>query len=281
MLTVDQYAVIRRKHFIDGLSQRAIAAELGHSRKTVSKALQQPTPPDYQQRQPREKPVIDPVKPIIDGWLDQDRRRPPKQRHTAQRIYDDGRQVYKAYHVARPVVHCVCRRGGAGAPRGLIGTDRHTAIILMGASGCGKTTIAHQIADRLGSVFHDADDDHPRENIEKTARGEALTEADRAPWLDAVRARIRAWLESGQGVVLTCSGLTIRPSPLFTCAARKKRSPRACAGATPRTFPRTCATASAPRSSRRPERSRSTSSAPPDAIVRAILQAIGGKDELL
>lgn len=88
MLTVDQSELIRRKHFLDGLSQRAIAVELGHSRKTVAKALTHPVPPGYRLREPRAQPVLDPVKPIIEAWLEQDVGRPRKQRHTAQRIYE-------------------------------------------------------------------------------------------------------------------------------------------------------------------------------------------------
>ncbi len=88
MLTVAQHELIRRKHYIDGLSRRAIAAELGHSRDTVAKAVSNPSPPRYERRERRGKPAIDPVKPIIDAWLEQDRGRPRKQRHTAQRVYE-------------------------------------------------------------------------------------------------------------------------------------------------------------------------------------------------
>ena len=89
MLTVDDYELIRRKHFIDRMSRRAIARELGHSRKTVAKALTNPIPPGYQLSQPRAKPVIDPVAEIIDAWLEQDQgERRRKQCHTAQRIYE-------------------------------------------------------------------------------------------------------------------------------------------------------------------------------------------------
>lgn len=88
MLQVEHYELIRRKHFIDGKSGRAIAEELGHSRKTVSKALTHPVPPGYQRTQPVSRPVMDPVASIVDAWLEQDRRRPPKQRHTAQRVYE-------------------------------------------------------------------------------------------------------------------------------------------------------------------------------------------------
>ena len=88
MLTVDDFELIRRKHYIDGMSGRAIAEELGHSRKTVAKALEHPVPPGYRLSEPRPKPVIEPVKPIIDAWLEEDVSRPRKQRHTAQRIYE-------------------------------------------------------------------------------------------------------------------------------------------------------------------------------------------------
>ena len=88
MLTVEHYELIRRKVLIDGLSQRETAKELGHSRKTVAKALVFRLPPGYRQSQPRPHPVLDPVKPIIDAWLEQNATARPKQRQTAQRMYE-------------------------------------------------------------------------------------------------------------------------------------------------------------------------------------------------
>ena len=93
MLTVDHYELIRRKHFKEGMSQRAIARELHHSRKTVAKAIAHPIPPGYQLTQQRARPVIEPVRHLIDAWLEQDQRR--KQRHTAQRIYERLRDDYQ------------------------------------------------------------------------------------------------------------------------------------------------------------------------------------------
>jgi gluconokinase len=81
-------------------------------------------------------------------------------------------------------------------------------IVLMGVSGSGKTTIGQWLAERLECVFHDADDDHPPANVEKMASGEPLTEADRHPWLETLRSRVRRWVDNGQDAVLACSALT-------------------------------------------------------------------------
>ena len=67
---MDHYELIRRKHDIDGMTQREIARELGHSRKTVAKALRERIPPGYRLSQPRGRPVLEPVKHIIDAWLE-------------------------------------------------------------------------------------------------------------------------------------------------------------------------------------------------------------------
>jgi transposase len=94
MLTVDHYELIRRKVLIEGLSQRDAAQELGHSRKTVAKALALRIPPGYRLSQPRPRPVLDPVKHIIDTWLEQNTKTRPKQRQTAQKIYERLRDEY-------------------------------------------------------------------------------------------------------------------------------------------------------------------------------------------
>ena len=80
-------------------------------------------------------------------------------------------------------------------------------IVVMGVSGAGKTTVGRLLSDRLGWEFLDADDFHPPVNKEKMARGEPLTDADRAPWLEALAGAIRARLASHASVVLACSAL--------------------------------------------------------------------------
>ena len=80
-------------------------------------------------------------------------------------------------------------------------------IILMGVVGAGKTTVGQLLAQRLGWKFADADDFHSAQNIEKISHGLALDDADRAPWLAALRQAIEQWSAAGQNVVLACSAL--------------------------------------------------------------------------
>jgi len=94
MLTVDDYDRIRRRVKIEGLSQREAARELHHSRNTIAKALKHSWPPGYRRTNPIHRPVIEPVKHIIDAWLEDDRCRPVKQRHTARRIHERLRDEY-------------------------------------------------------------------------------------------------------------------------------------------------------------------------------------------
>ena len=94
MLTVEQYEQIRRKVEIEGISQRQTAKELGHSRKTIAKALKLKIPPGYQLGKPRACPVIEPVYQIIDCWLEENKKIRPKQRMKAKRIWERLRDEY-------------------------------------------------------------------------------------------------------------------------------------------------------------------------------------------
>lgn len=87
MLTVNHYESIRKAYYNEGKSQRQIAKDLGHSRKTVKKAIRYSTPPGYGPRRQQSEPVIGEFTSIIDNWLEEDKRHPRKQRHTMQRIY--------------------------------------------------------------------------------------------------------------------------------------------------------------------------------------------------
>jgi carbohydrate kinase (thermoresistant glucokinase family) len=79
------------------------------------------------------------------------------------------------------------------------------AIVVMGVSGCGKTTLGRALAVRLGWAFVEGDEQHPPENIAKMAAGIPLDDADRAPFLANVADAMAAALN--QGVVATCSAL--------------------------------------------------------------------------
>ncbi|HXG19580.1 MAG TPA: gluconokinase [Methylomirabilota bacterium] len=80
-------------------------------------------------------------------------------------------------------------------------------LILMGVAGAGKTTIGTLLAREPGWAFYDGDDFHPQANIEKMRRGIALTDADRAAWLTALRQLIERLLRDRQSAVIACSAL--------------------------------------------------------------------------
>jgi len=87
LIQVEEKEIIRRLYFIEGWSMRRIARERHHSRHTVRRALEDPGPPVYKRKAPRSRPVLGRFLGIIDRWLEEDRQRPPKQRHTARRIH--------------------------------------------------------------------------------------------------------------------------------------------------------------------------------------------------
>lgn len=83
-------------------------------------------------------------------------------------------------------------------------------IVVMGVSGCGKSTIAEHLAQHLDANFLDADSLHPAANIDKMSRGEPLNDDDRAPWLATVRDEMaRRAGEFGLNVT-ACSALKAR-----------------------------------------------------------------------
>ncbi|MFZ0319818.1 MAG: gluconokinase [Candidatus Sulfotelmatobacter sp.] len=79
--------------------------------------------------------------------------------------------------------------------------------MLMGVAGTGKTTVGKLLASELGWEFRDADDYHSRTNVEKMRNGIPLTDADREPWLEALRALICDWVGQKTNAVLACSAL--------------------------------------------------------------------------
>jgi len=84
------------------------------------------------------------------------------------------------------------------------------AVILMGVSGCGKSTFGFFLQREFGYEFKDGDDLHPPINVAKMSRGRALDDDDRAPWLEAICAQIKTNIEAQKPVVIACSALKRR-----------------------------------------------------------------------
>ena len=80
-------------------------------------------------------------------------------------------------------------------------------LVLMGVSGCGKTTVARILAGELGWSFEEGDALHPLSNIEKMQAGHPLTDADRQRWLTSVADWVERRLDSGENGLITCSAL--------------------------------------------------------------------------
>jgi len=80
-------------------------------------------------------------------------------------------------------------------------------VILMGVTGCGKTTIGALLAQDCGWDFHDADDFHPAENVAKMKRGAPLDDEDRWPWLARLNTFLLDSERQGKSLVLACSAL--------------------------------------------------------------------------
>ena len=80
-------------------------------------------------------------------------------------------------------------------------------IVVMGVAGAGKTEVGRALATAIGWPFEEADDYHTTANKEKMARGEGLTDADRAPWLAALEAFVAGTVERDARAVLACSVL--------------------------------------------------------------------------
>jgi gluconokinase len=81
------------------------------------------------------------------------------------------------------------------------------ALIVMGVSGSGKTTVGEGLAKRLGWPYEDADKFHPASNVAKMSAGHPLTDEDRWPWLKAIAAEIDRVCDADERVVIGCSAL--------------------------------------------------------------------------
>ena len=88
-----------------------------------------------------------------------------------------------------------------------VGAVKNPCFVVMGVAGSGKTLIGSGFARSIQMAFVDGDDLHPPENVHRMAAGIPLTDADRAPWLEAIARRLEEAALSGRGVVVACSAL--------------------------------------------------------------------------
>jgi gluconokinase len=81
------------------------------------------------------------------------------------------------------------------------------ALVVMGVSGSGKSTIGEKLAERLGWGYEDGDKFHPASNVAKMRAGQPLTDEDRWPWLRAIADEIERICGAGEHAVIACSAL--------------------------------------------------------------------------
>ena len=86
-------------------------------------------------------------------------------------------------------------------------TSSPCALVVMGVSGSGKSTVADHLARRLGWRFEDGDKFHPASNVAKMSAGHPLTDEDRWPWLQAIADEIDRVAAAGERAVVACSAL--------------------------------------------------------------------------
>ncbi|MES2976977.1 MAG: gluconokinase [Pseudomonadota bacterium] len=79
--------------------------------------------------------------------------------------------------------------------------------VVMGVSGCGKSTVGSLLAQALGVDFLEGDTLHPPANVQRMSQGFALSDADRKGWLSALSERIHTARQAGKGLVVSCSAL--------------------------------------------------------------------------
>ena len=112
-----------------------------------------------------------------------------------------NKQISGAAAPARQVATQTSGDETASSPR------KPSVVVVMGVSGCGKSTIASMLAHRLNWIYEDGDWFHPQSNVRKMHAGEPLTDEDRWPWLHGIAAWIDASRRVGNRGTVACSAL--------------------------------------------------------------------------
>ncbi len=94
------------------------------------------------------------------------------------------------------------------------------AIVVMGVSGSGKSTIGHRLAEALGAVYRDGDEFHPPANVAKMSSGQPLDDEDRRPWLATIAGWIEECRQAGTLGIVGCSALKRRYRDVLTSGGR-------------------------------------------------------------
>ena len=84
------------------------------------------------------------------------------------------------------------------------------ALVIMGVTGCGKSTVAAAMCEQTGATLIEGDAFHPEENVRKMRAGIPLTDGDRQGWLERLGAELARAVATGVPAVLTCSALKRR-----------------------------------------------------------------------
>jgi gluconokinase len=96
-------------------------------------------------------------------------------------------------------------------------------VLLMGVAGSGKSAVGRRLAERTSWTFVDGDDLHTPASIEKMSAGLPLDDADREPWLRAVRRRIDTHERRGESLIVACSALKTRYRDVLLTGTRDTR----------------------------------------------------------
>ena len=94
------------------------------------------------------------------------------------------------------------------------------AVVVLGVSGCGKSTVGKRLAPALNATFLEGDDFHPSANIAKMRSGTPLQDVDRWPWLEKIGHSVADHLKQGRSVVVACSALRLAYREALNKAAR-------------------------------------------------------------